>query len=385
VNSWEEELAQRLTSWSGQGLRRELRMTSGIGVHLKLNGREVISFASNDYLGLSGHPKLAAAAAEAIRNSGAGSSASPLIAGYKLEHQRLESQLAAFKQSEAALVFSSGFSAALSCIVALAGGDDTILADRLAHASLLDAAKLSGARLRIFKHNDLADLQHLLDKERGRRCLIVVESLYSMDGDTAPVDQLVELSAAAGALLLVDEAHATGVLGPSGRGALEVITKKLGSLPRHVIAMGTLSKALGSQGGFICAGRQIIETLVHSGRAYLFSTALAPAAAAAASAALELIDAEPQRRTRVLSLAESVRSGLRSLKAETLPGSGPIIPVIVGDERRATELSATLLEKGLLVPAIRYPTVKRNQARLRISLSAEHTEADCQKLLRALK
>jgi 8-amino-7-oxononanoate synthase len=382
--SWEHEISRRLQQWSDEGLRRELRLADGKGVRLTVAGKSVVSFASNDYLGLSGHPKLAEAARTAIQNSGTGSSASPLLAGYKSEHERLEKSLSAFKQSEAALVFSSGFAAALATITALAGPDDLVVADRLAHASLIDATKLSRARMRVFKHNDVDDLKRILAKEHGRHCLIVVESLYSMDGDTAPLNELVELSAEAGALLLVDEAHATGTLGPSGRGALEAITCAAGDLPRHLIAMGTLSKALASQGGFICARREIIDAIVHSGRAYLFSTALAPASAAAANAALTLIDDEPQRRTKLDSLCHLVRTELDSRKIEMLSGTGPIIPVMAGDERRATQLSAALLERGLLAPAIRYPTVKRSQARLRISLSAAHEREDCVRLLTAL-
>ena len=262
-------------------------MSAGVGVRLKVNGNDVISFASNDYLGLSAHPKLAEAATAAIKSSGSGSSASPLLAGFKPEHDRLQ-QLAKFKQSEAALVFSSGFSAALATITALAGPNDVILADRLAHASLLDATRLSGrANACLQAQRRRRSQAHLGKRGRAPLQLIVAESLYSMDGDVAPLEELVELSAKSNALLLVDEAHATGVLGASGRGVLEEITRKISSLPRNIIALGTLSKALGSQGGFICARREIVETIVHAGRAYLFSTALAPAAAGRCERSLE--------------------------------------------------------------------------------------------------
>ena len=382
---WDQYLIERLQLWSDEGLARELKMVEGHGVHLKINGTAVVSFASNDYLGLSGHPHIAEVAAQALRTSGSGSGASPLITGYKGEHQWLENRLANFKQSEAALVFPSGFQASVATIVALAGEEDTILVDRLAHASLLDGAKLSGARLRVFKHNDTEDLKKLLEKERGSRCLIIAESIYSMDGDTAPLAELVEIADDFGALLLLDEAHATGILGPGGRGGLEAMSADNGGLPRHVIALGTLSKALASQGGFICARHDIISNVIHAGRPYMFSTALSPISAAAANAALELLDKEPQRRATVLAHAETVRAGLKKIGLMSPEGTGPIVPVITESERRAVEWSTRIFEQGFYVPAIRFPTVKRGQARLRISLSAAHTTSDIAALLQAMK
>ena len=390
-SDWDNALRQRLEAMQMAGLQRELKTVSGTGVRFLLNGREVLSFASNDYLGFSAHPTLIAAATAALEQSGAGSRASPLIVGHKTEHARLEAALAKFKQSEAALVFPSGFQAALATLGALAGEQDTIILDRLAHASLIDGAKLSGARVRTFKHNGVGDLASLLQKENTDRKkprsvapIIVIESLYSMDGDIAPLSEMLALCDKQGALLLVDEAHATGVLGPSGRGALEKITRTCGGLPRNVIAMGTLSKALGAQGGFICASKLISDMLVHAGRAYLFSTALAPASAAAGLAALGLIDEEPQRRTRLLQMSANLREKLSDEGLQIPPGLGPIIPIMFGDEQRAAEASRTLLDQGLYVPAIRYPTVKKGQARLRVSLSAEHRDADCAQLINAL-
>ncbi|MGD0090822.1 MAG: pyridoxal phosphate-dependent aminotransferase family protein [Planctomycetota bacterium] len=357
-------------------------------MRLKFDGREILSFASNDYLGLSTHPLVIAAAKAALERRGAGAGASPLIVGHKPEHAELESALAEFKQSAAALVFPSGYQAALASLGALAGAAETIILDRLAHASLLDGARLSGARVRTFKHNDVADMERLLEREGTDRNqpryvapVVVVESLYSMDGDAAPLAELAAVAQAAGALLLVDEAHATGVLGETGRGGLEQLAKEHGRLPEHVVAMGTLSKTLGSQGGFICASKLVIDTIVHSGRAYLFSTALAPASAAAAREALRLIDAEPQRRTHLLALSRTVRAGLAARKLNVLPGTSPIIPVMAGTEQTATAWSEALLRRGIYVPAIRYPTVKKGQARLRVSLSAGHTETDCAALL----
>lgn len=404
--AWSSHLESRLADWRRQGLARELKTAEGTGVRFLLRGKPVLSFAANDYLDLSNHPAVVAAAKAALDAHGAGATASPLIVGRRIEHEQLEMALCAFKQSAAALVFASGFQASLATLVALAGENDTIILDRLAHASLIDGAKLSGARVRAFKHNDVEDLGKILSaecggtpstpppgphpvsrggEERQRRVIVAIESLYSMDGDLAPLAEIVRVCEKAGALLLVDEAHAMGVLGETGRGALEAITKERGKLPENIIAMGTLSKALGSQGGFVCASRLAIDTIVHAGRAYLFSTALAPSAAAAARAALELIETEPGRRAHLVQIGNSLRAALARLGFEVVPGHGPIVAVLSGDEKRATKWSEALLAKGIYVPAIRYPTVKKGQARLRISLSAAHTREDCQALLNALR
>lgn len=409
---WNDHLQSRLTAWRKQGLARELKTAEGTGVRFSLRGKQVLSFAANDYLDLANHPDVIAAAKAALDEHGAGATASPLIVGHKAEHVKLEAALCAFKQSEAALVFASGFQASLATIGALVGENDTVILDRLAHASLIDGAKLSGARVRAFKHNDVEDLRRILSAETASgsaeptsppapllegeggatkyadesgRALVIVESLYSMDGDQAPLAEILRVCADAGAMVLVDEAHATGVLGATGRGAMEAISKTNGALPEHVVAMGTLSKALGSQGGFVCASRRVIETIVHSGRAYLFSTALVPSAAAAARAALAIVDSEPERREHVVQLANSLRSALQNNGFDVVPGNGPIIAVLTGEEKRATQWSETLLAKGIYVPAIRYPTVKKGQARLRISLSSAHRREDCQTLLNELK
>jgi len=381
-SAWDDELNRRLDEWRAQGLSRQVRCAQGNGVRISFRGKEVLSFASNDYLGLSTHPALRAAASEELARSGAGSGASPLICGHKEIHQRLEERLKEFKQTEAALVFPSGYQAALATLGALATGNDTVILDRLSHASLIDGATLSGARVRVFKHNDMIDLMRLLEQERGRRCVIVVESLYSMDGDLAPLQQLAEIAQQNGALLLVDEAHATGVIGAHGRGGLEALATPI--LPRHILAMGTLSKALASQGGFLCASSTVISALVHSGRAYLFSTALSPVAASAALAALVLIDTEPARRTHLRENESFLRAELNAAQMQIVPSNGPIVPLLIGDEERATVCSEKLFELGIHVPAIRFPTVKKGAARLRISLSAAHTIDDCRTLVTAL-
>lgn len=380
ADDWLEYLEGSLASLRADGLARELKIAGGAGVRLRILGRDVVSFASNDYLGLSTHPEVIAAAKAALDELGAGATASPLICGNRTVHDDLARALAEFKGTESALVFPSGYQAALATLGALADGETTILLDKLAHASLIDGAKLSGARVRTFHHNDVEALARLLEKERSRRCIVVVESLYSMDGDVAPIDAIVALSQQSGVLLLVDEAHATGVLGEHGRGLLSGHCDGAS----RVIVLGTLSKALGAQGGFICASQRIVQSVL-TGRAHMFSTALAPASAAAAQEALKLVDSEPERRARLAELAAFVRGELKRLGVATPSTMGPIVPALIGEEKRALAFSEQLLERGYFVPAVRYPTVKKGEARLRISVSAAHTQKDCAGLLNTIE
>jgi len=398
MNDWPSLLSRQLAAWKAAGLERRLRVAEGAGSQLTLEGREVLNFACNDYLGLSADPRVVAAARAALETQGAGATASRLLGGSRPIHAALEAELARFKGTSGALVFASGYHAALASIATLlevaAEAEDAppvSILDRLAHASLLDGAKLSGARLRTFKHNDLADLNRVLEREtqgasRGLqqipRALVVVESLYSMDGDVAPLAAIYAQTHAANALLLVDEAHATGVLGPGGRGVLAEVFPR--ALPEDVLAMGTLSKALGSQGGFLCAAAPVLETIVHAGRAFLFSTGLAPAAAAAAMEALRIAQQDEPRRASLLARAAGLRAGLAAQGWKVLGGPGPILPILVGEETEAMRLAERLLEAGVWVPAVRFPTVKKGQARLRITLSAVHGAAEVEKLLAAL-
>ena len=379
MNAWSDQLNQRLASWDADGLARRLRPADGEGVHLQVNGRSVVSFASNDYLGLSRHPRVKAAACAAIETHGTGATASRLICGTRPEHVQLEEALTRFKRSEAGLAFATGYQVPLALLPALcADAPCSMVLDRLAHACLVDGARLSGARFRTFRHNDADDLVATLEKEKahagGGRLLVVIESLYSMDGDVAPLKDIYDVVQRYDAWLVVDEAHATGVLGPDGRGALAELFP--GPLPENILAMGTLSKALGSQGGYLCASRQVIDLLVNAGRAFLFSTGLAPAAAAAAHEALRLLEEDDGPRQRLLERADALRERLQGTGWSVPGGPGPILPLMVGDERRATEIADCLLEKGFWVPAIRYPTVKRGAARLRLSLSSAHEEQE---------
>jgi len=429
MKSWSDALNARLAAWRAVGLERRLRVAEGGAARVRIaedatsstatarptGERGVVNFAGNDYLALSADPRVVAAAKATLDAYGAGATASRLLGGTRPIHAALEAELARFKRSEACLVFASGYHAALAVFAlsfALPDEDDTtgpltegvatpneqrtvgmsVILDRYAHASLLDGARLSGARLRTFKHNDLADLSRILKREakpepeersaRRKQLLVVTESLYSMEGDVAPLREIYALTHAAGALLLVDEAHATGVLGPQGRGVLADVFDD--ALPPDVLALGTLSKALGSQGGFVCASKLVTEVLVHAGRAFLFSTGLAPAAAGAALAALRIAEKDDARRQHLLRRAEALRTTLRSRGWNVLGGLGPIVPILVGDEAAAARLADTLLQQGVWAPAVRYPTVKRGQARLRVSMNAAHSDEDVAKLLEAL-
>jgi 8-amino-7-oxononanoate synthase len=407
VNSLEEELHRRLDAIREQGLHRELRrVDSPQGPRIQIAGRELINFSSNDYLGLANHPKLKAAARHAVEKFGAGAGASRLVCGSLAPFHQLEETVAAFKATEAALTFSTGYAAVLGIITALLGKDDFIITDKLIHASMVDAAKLCGAKLRIFDHNDLNDLEAILkgvDKtrrpERGVRdrkpsILIVTESVFSMDGDHAPLREMVALKEKYGAWLMVDEAHATGLYGANRRGLAEA----LGVSDRIEIQMGTLGKALGASGGYVCGSRALIDFLVNRARSFIFSTAPVPAAAAAATAGVQLAQSD-EGKTRCDQLwghVQVVGDDMRRFKSDfakssSLLRSSPnndssaIIPLIVGAESQAVATARALRERGLFVPAIRYPTVARGTARLRITLTANHAANDIAELTRALQ
>ncbi|HZY86949.1 MAG TPA: 8-amino-7-oxononanoate synthase [Gemmataceae bacterium] len=362
------------------------RLASGQGPRVLYRGREFVNFSSNDYLALAGDPRLARAAAAAARRYGCGAGASPLVSGHLPPLRALERALARWEGTEAALVFSSGFAANLALVAGLAGREDAVFSDARNHASLIDGCRLSRAGIHVYRHADLAHLADLLSGEAGRarRRLIVTDTVFSMDGDLAPLAGLLDLAERFDALLLSDEAHATGVIGPGGRGVSELLPVARRHSDR-LVKVGTLSKALGAQGGFVCGSRQLVRWLVNHARPYIFSTALAPPVAAAARAALALVQAEPEWRGHLLALAERLREGLRALGYDVGDSRCHIIPVIVGGAREAVALSARLEEHGLLVPAIRPPSVPEGTARLRISLTAGHTEADVTRLLTALR
>ena len=381
---------EQLQVLRARSLERKLReIGSAQGSEIEIAGRRLINFASNDYLGLANDYRLREAAIAAIGEFGVGAGASRLVSGTQSPHLRLESALANWKGTEAALCFSSGYAAALSTIAALVARNDIILLDKLCHASLIDGAKLSGAILRVFPHNRLGKLEDHLEwtqrEHAGRRILIVTESVFSMDGDRAPLRELIELKKRFGALLMLDEAHAVGVIGPNGRGlaAAENLNEDVD------VQMGTLSKALGASGGYICGSRSLIDWLINRARSFIYSTAPAPGIAAAALAAVSFL-ASPEGEERRRLLWERV-----VLMRELLPGDGSnkkatdassaIFPWIVGDEQAALDLASALQNEGFLVPAIRYPTVAKGSARLRIAVTASHKEDQIRSLCQAIK
>jgi 8-amino-7-oxononanoate synthase len=363
-----------LEALAADDLRRALRATDP----------SLLNFASNDYLGLSRHPALIEAARQATLQHGTGAGASRLVTGTDEAALALEAELAAWKEKEAALVFSSGFAAALGTIPALVGTGDTVVLDKLSHASLIDAARLSGATVRAFPHNNLARLENLLGKvasARGR-ILIVTESIFSMDGDAARLAELVELKEKHGAWLFVDEAHATGLYGTTGAGRIA----EAGLSGRVEIVMGTLSKALGSVGGYVAGSRALIDWLTNRARSFIYSTAMPPGVIAANRAALEVIRGNEGKslRARLWGNIARFHASLPGRWKGQTRASGAIQPLICGEVAAALEMSAKLRERGFLIPAIRYPTVARGAARLRVTLSAAHSDKDIDALNRAL-
>jgi len=364
-------------------LRSPVTIDSPVGPTVTIAGRRVLCFCSNDYLSLANHPVVRSAARDAIDRRGVGAGASRLICGTCDYHARLEDRLAAFKRTPAALVTATGWMANRVAIRALAAKGDLILCDKLNHASIIDAAMSSGATLRTYRHCDTNRLETLLARYRGRakRCLIATDSLFSMDGDIAPLGDLVQLKKRYDAQLLIDEAHATGVLGPTGRGAAEL----LGVEDDVDAAVGTLSKAIGAMGGFVTGPRALIDTIRSTGRAYIYTTAPPPAICAAALAALDMIIASPTRRTRLLALAADLRSSFATQHESEAASPTPIIPVLIGDAGRAAKIAEQLLEGGILLPAIRPPTVAPGTSRLRISLCAGHSPENVETLVDHLR
>ncbi|PYK10819.1 MAG: 8-amino-7-oxononanoate synthase [Verrucomicrobia bacterium] len=382
--------AEQLKALRAASLDRHLReISSSQGPEIEIDGQRFVNFSSNDYLGLANDPRLREAAMAAIDEFGVGAGASRLISGTQSPHVRLERALAKWKGTEAALCFSSGYAAALGTIPALVTKNDVVLLDKLCHASLIDGAKLSGAILRVFPHNSLRKLESLLEWARrehpGKRVLIVTESVFSMDGDRAPLRELVKLKKRFDALLMLDEAHAVGVIGPNGRGlaAQENLNEDID------VQMGTLSKALGTSGGYICGSRDLIEWLINRARSFIYSTAPPPAIAAAALAAVNFLSSSEGEERRLL-LGERIK-----LMQELLPRTGlnkeqsavssAILPWLVGDEQAALDLATALKSEGFLVPAIRYPTVAKGSARLRITVTAAHEENHIRSLCEAIK
>jgi 8-amino-7-oxononanoate synthase len=370
-----------LADLEAKGLRRSLETISPAqGPVVEAGGRTLVNLCSNDYLGLAGDPAVREAAARAALEGGAGSGASRLVAGDLPVHRALEARLAAWKGAPAALLFNSGYHANAGVPPALVGRGDAVFSDVLNHASIVDGALLSRADLVRYRHCDVDELAGLLAGSRARRKLVVTDAVFSMDGDAAPLRELADLCDRHGAMLYVDEAHAAGILGPTGAGLAEA----LGVAGRVDVHMGTLGKALGAFGAYVAGSAALVDLLVSRARSFVFTTALPPAACGAALAALDRVRDEPARRARVLALTERTKAGLARLGFDLSRVVAPILPVVLGSEERALAASARLRERGYFVRAIRPPTVPRGTSRLRIALSAAHSEAQVDGLVEAL-
>ncbi|ADC61482.1 8-amino-7-oxononanoate synthase [Allochromatium vinosum] len=376
----ETELRPRLDALKAQSLYRRRRLQdSPQQPQARVDGRPMLSFCGNDYLGLANHPEVIAALRDGAERWGVGSGAAHLVNGHSRAHQALEEALAAFTGRPRALLFSTGYMANLGVISALAGRTDTVFEDRLNHASLLDGALLSRARLRRYPHADAQALKRLIDSDPAR--LIVTDGVFSMDGDLAPLPELATIARDSGAWLMVDDAHGLGVLGHEGRGSLD----HFGLGPEDVpILMGTLGKAFGTFGAFVAGSEELIETLIQSARSYIYTTATPPALAEATLASLAITRREHWRRERLTEWIERFRTGATRIGLNLMDSPTPIQPILAGSAEQALAWSAALEAAGLLVTAIRPPTVPEGTARLRITLSAAHTADDIDRLLAAL-
>ncbi|MDH4286565.1 MAG: 8-amino-7-oxononanoate synthase [Gallionella sp.] len=404
------ELQNELNERTAQGLLRQRRTLQGPqSPHIVVDGKPYLSFCSNDYLGLANHPRLVVAMQQGAAQYGAGAGAAHLVSGHTQAHHDLEIALAAFVKKPAALLFSTGYMANLGAVQALVGKGDTVFADKLNHSSLNDAMQLSRADMQRYRHNDIAQLAQLLEKTRSGRKLIITDAVFSMDGDLAPLPELLALCEQHDAWLLADDAHGFGVLGEQGRGSLFHFKSPLTPLlqsgvkigahahnpplakggrgdlnsPR-IIYMATLGKAAGVSGAFVAAEQVVIDTLINHARSYVYTTAAPPALASALLESLQLIGQGDELRAHLQELIAQLRGGLEGLPWKLMPSETAIQPLLIGDNQAALELSAALRERGFWVAAIRPPTVPQGTARLRITLSAAHSAADVARLSEAL-
>ncbi|MBN1673551.1 MAG: 8-amino-7-oxononanoate synthase [Kiritimatiellae bacterium] len=370
---WAQE---RLAHLHARHLHRDLRVCAGVGGYVTIDGRRCLNFSSNDYLNLACDGRLAAASAEAARAVGTGATGSRLMSGTLAPHQTLENRLAAHTGYPRALVFGSGYLTNLGVLAALVGRNDHVFADRLVHASIVDGILLSRARLHRFRHNDVDDLRARLARAPGGgRRLVVSESVFSMDGDLAPLAELAETAARAGADVMVDDAHAAGVFGPGGCGRVAAASLQ----PRVAVCVGTLSKAFGAYGGFVACSAALQDYLINHARSFIFSTALPPPCAAAAGAALDALAADPAMGERLLVRAGLLRDRLRAAGLDTGPSQSQIVPVLIGTSEKALAVAERLRRDGILAVAIRPPTVPANAARIRLSVTLAHAPAELER------
>ena len=373
-------LHDQIEQWRSEGTYQRLRiLESESAAESRFDGKEVINLASNNYLGLTTHPKLRAAATEAVRRFGVGSGAVRTISGTMTLHMELEERIARFKNVEACVVFQSGFAANAGTVSAILTPEDHIISDELNHASIIDGCRLSRAKIHVFPHKDVAAAEKILadlDSQPGRK-LLISDGVFSMDGDIGPLPGLVEAAERHGAIMMVDDAHSSGVLGRNGRGTID----HFGLHGRVDIQVGTLSKAVGVLGGYVCGSRDLIEFLYHRARPFLFSTSHPPAVAAACIAAFDVLEQEPERIERLWDNTRRFKQGLEAAGFNTGISETPITPVIVGEAKTAHELSRELFQEGVLATGIGFPTVPKGKARVRTIVSATHTEAELDQAL----
>jgi glycine C-acetyltransferase len=377
-------LADQLEDWRREGAYQRLRvLESECAAISRFDGREVINLASNNYLGLTTHPKLRQAALAAVREFGAGSGAVRTISGTMSLHIELEKRIAAFKHVEACVVFQSGFAANAGTVAAILGPEDHIVSDELNHASIIDGCRLSRAKIHVFPHKDVPAAEKILaelDSAPGRK-LLISDGVFSMDGDIAPLPALVEAAEKHGAIMMVDDAHSSGVLGRNGRGTID----HFGLHGRVHIQVGTLSKAIGVLGGYVCGSRDLIEFLYHRARPFLFSTSHPPAVAAACLAAFDVLEQEPDRITMLWSNTRYLKDGLTTAGFNTGMSETPITPVIAGEAKAAHDLSRALFEEGVLATGIGFPTVPKGKARVRTIVTAAHRRQELDQALAAFQ
>ena len=373
MTQWKESIQKDLTELKEKNLYRELReIENQDGIHAQYRGKPVMLFCGNDYLGLSRHPRVKTAASHAAEKLGVGAGAARLTSGSAPAHRKLEEKIAKHKGFDRALVFSAGYLANIGVLVALADDQTEIIFDKLCHASLIDGAKLSGTAFRVFPHNDYERCEELLSKSTAEKKIIITESVFGMDGDTADLEKLAALKEKHNALLFVDDAHGTGVVHIKAMEKVDVVT-------------GTLSKAVGAIGGFVVASEMLAELILNRARPFMFATALPPMICEAAYEAFCVMEEEPALNKKLWSNIHFAEKAFRQIGLDVPQAESAILPVILGDEKKALDAFQKLLEQGIFVPAIRYPTVPKGKARLRVTLSALHTEQDIQRLVEAMK
>lgn len=376
-------LTRELESLNQKGLKRQMQILDGAqDAHVYINGKEYLNFCSNNYLGLVNHNRLKKAAIEEIEANGVGSGASRLVCGTLKVHQLLEEKIAQFKGAESCLIFNTGYMANLGIISSLFDANDIIFCDKFNHASIIDGIMLSGAKLKRYPHGDMSALEEMLRKETGcRKRVIITDSVFSMDGDMAPLDKIVFLAKKYDCLVMIDEAHALGVLGKNGKGAAEYF-----GVEKDIdIQMGTLSKAVGSLGAYVCGSKDLISFLINRARSFIYTTALPTSVIAAASEGLDIIQTDSLLRKELWNKTFFLHNNLRKMGFDLLNTQTPIIPILVKDAVKAVKFSQRLFEKGILISAIRPPTVPPHTARLRLTVMATHTQQELEKLLDVLE